>query len=171
MTHLIGLSRLISSAVRENLSAEGLRFFALVAFQNSHEVPDVGCRQPQGLDLRELRVCGDVRYAISQIGEGVVYALRASSFLFVRGVSSLRPNRHAAFADILMEMLLKGADHSADDLLADLAVREFVLASMTGLMMMMVYVVVMMMGWSFLLPLSIRQGGVVLAGRGMNVLL
>lgn len=72
-----------------------------------------------------------------------------------------------------MKMLLKGTDYPADNLLTDLGVRELVLASVTGLMMMMMVMVqVMMVGRRFLLSLGIRQSSVMLLiSRRVNVLL
>lgn len=146
--HLIRLSRSVPPAVGENLGAESLRLFPFVALEDSHQVSDVRRGQPQSLDLREFGVGRNVRDAVPQIGEGVVYALRATAFLLVRGVSPLRSDRNATALvnnSLRMEMLLKGADrHAADDLLAYLmTARELV--PMTR-RMVMVRMVMMMMG-------------------------
>jgi len=168
LTHLTGLSRL-PPAIGEDLGAESLRLLSLVALEDRHQVADVGRRQPQGLDLGQLGIHGHVRDAIPEIGEGVVYALSTSPFFFIRGVPSLRPDRHvAALADTLMKMLLESTN--ADDLLADLATRKLVLASMTRLMVVVVMVQVVVMRRRLLLTLRIRQD-VLLTGRGMRVLL
>lgn len=49
---------------------------AVVTLQHTHQVADVGGRQPQRLDFAELRVRGNVGNAVPQVRERVVDTLR-----------------------------------------------------------------------------------------------
>ena len=57
--------------------------WVVLRVEQLEEVIDVGSGQPQGLDLGELRVAGDVGDAVPEVGEGVVDRLGASPLLLV----------------------------------------------------------------------------------------
>lgn len=61
----------------------------VIAVQHFHQVADVGRGQPERFDFGQFGVGRHVGYAIPEVGEGVVDALRAPPFLFVCRGSAL----------------------------------------------------------------------------------
>lgn len=68
--------------VRGQVGFEPIRV-RVVAVQYFHQVADVGRGQPKRFDFGQFGVGRHVGYAIAEVGEGVVDALRAPPFFFV----------------------------------------------------------------------------------------
>lgn len=79
--------------MRGQVGSKAVRF-RVVAVQHGHQVADVGRGQPERFDLRQLGVGRHVGYAIPEVGERVVDALRPAPFLLVGRVPALDHAHH-----------------------------------------------------------------------------
>jgi len=75
------------------VSSETVRVW-VVAVQDGHQVTDVGRGQPERFDFRQFCVRRHIGYAIPEVGERVVDALRPPPFLFVGRVPALDDAHH-----------------------------------------------------------------------------
>lgn len=82
-----------SGSVRGQVGSETGRV-RVVAVQHGHQVADVGRGQPERFDFGQFGVGRHVRYAVPEVGERVVDALRAPPFLFVGCVTALDHTHH-----------------------------------------------------------------------------